>query len=138
MAGCSVAFAQTAHISLWLLGDMTLRMESRDADRTLLVEKLPASKARALGISAGATLWQGSRKGDRLIGEAFSYKANCPPLRYEATGNAKLDARGRLVLTGLEPSRAANGCERGPTSADRATSWTLTLKGKPTDFKDEE
>ncbi len=138
LIGVVPAFAQNARISLWRSDDLTLRMEARGADRTLLIEKLPPAKAKALGIAPGAAIWEGQRKGDQLVGEAISYKTGCPALRYEARGNARLDRQGRLILSGMEPARVAGGCERGPTASDRPRKWTLTLQGKPTEFHDDE
>jgi hypothetical protein len=128
------AFAQNASISAWSYEGQRLRLEARGDERTFLYEKVPATTAAAAGISAGATFWQGQRRGSRLEGEAFVYKAGCQPLTYKLGGSAKLADR-KLVLEGMRPVFAASGCQAAGEAKARLV---LQLLKQPRSIRDEE
>jgi hypothetical protein len=128
------AFAQNASISVWAYQDQRLRLETRGDERTFLYEKLPATAAAAAGISAGATFWQGQRRGDRLEGEAFVYKAGCQPMTYKLAGAANLADR-KLVLEGKRPVFAAGGCQAAGEAKARLV---LRLLKQPRSVRDQE
>jgi hypothetical protein len=128
------ALAQNASISVWSYQDQRLRLEARGDERTFLYEKIPALAAAAAGISAGATFWQGQRRGSRLEGEAFVYKAGCQPMTYKLAGAANLADR-KLVLEGTRPVFAAGGCQAAGEAKARLV---LRLIKQPRSIRDQE
>jgi hypothetical protein len=130
----SGALAQNASISFWSFQDQRLRLEARGDERAFLYEKLPTTAAAAAGISAGATFWQGQRRGSRLEGEAFVYKAGCQPMTYKLGGAANLADR-KLVLEGMRPVFAASGCQAAGEAKARLV---LRLLKQPRSIRDAE
>ena len=109
LAALAPAAAQDA-ISLWRWNGVTLRLEAQGDSRQFLIEDIPPSLARQLGIAPGAIFWQGQRRGERLVGEALLYQAGCPALPYAMDGSARIGAGGAIALRGQRPLRAPGDC----------------------------
>jgi hypothetical protein len=83
----------------FLIYDRSTVSLAADDDNRIFSFDAPSSRARELGISKGAVLFQGKRRGDYYEGTAYAFSARCKPLPYAVVGLVSNDER-KVTLTG--------------------------------------
>lgn len=119
-------------VDFWSLDDgsrMTLRADPDKPNRSFLFEVPSAAQATA-GASRGSVFFEGTRRGLRYIGKAYSFARGCAPLAYDVAGtvtadpiNVALGDQRQVTLQGKMPLRNAT-CQ---VMGFREVAMTLTF-----------
>jgi hypothetical protein len=88
MATVATSSAQQA---VWNIDSSTAVENRTGAKEFRMVLQRPGGDLMSKGASAGATLFEGERDGDKVIGLAWTFAAGCPSESYEVSGEFSTD-----------------------------------------------
>ena len=92
--------------SAWQHNNSQMKL-SADGDRVVIAYDRPRSGLADLGINSGTPLFNGTRSGSALIGQATTFSRRCGERKFEVSGMALSDDR-RIELRGRKPNLDGN------------------------------